>query len=402
MIVSVIGQVGPDKTRLLPLAEAPDSASVLAQLERILSNSLFQHSKRYPAFLRHVVEQTLRGGTDQLKERILGIEVFRRSPDYDTSRDPVVRNTASEVRKRLEEYYSEAGREAELRISLPPGGYHPEFRRPAGNGCRVSEELQIAPPEAGGHRWRKLAVGLALLVVIGLLSGMAFFPRKSAVKLFWAPILQTSDPVLVVKDTSVALREQQTDSGGNSSLVRETIDPKTFLHVSEQSAKLASFLVAQGKHLDFELARNVSAATLRTRPFILEGAFNNRWTLRAVAPFRFYFQLDRNPLIRRILDRQNPARRNWAAPMSSPLTEDYALIARAPEPQTGQMMLVIAGLGGKGSAAALEFVTNPKYLDRFAAQAPAGWERRNIELVIQCSIANDDWGEPRVVATHFW
>lgn len=182
----------------------------------------------------------------------------------------------------------------------------------------------------------------------------------------------------------------------------ETIDPKTFLHMSEHTAKLASFLALQGKHLDFELARNVSAAKLRTRPFILEGAFNNQWTLRAVAPFRFYFQLDRDPMVRRILDRQNPARRDWAAPMSSPLTKDYALIARAPEPQTGQMMLVIAGLGSKASGAALEFVTNPKYLDRFAAQAPAGWERRNIELVIQCSIANDEWGEPRVVATHFW
>ena len=43
------------------------------------------------------------------------------------------------------------------------------------------------------------------------------------------------------------------------------------------------------------------------------------------------------------------------------------MIARAPQPETGQMMVVIAGLGEKGSAAALEFVTNPKYFERFAA-----------------------------------
>jgi len=66
------------------------------------------------------------------------------------------------------------------------------------------------------------------------------------------------------------------------------------------------------------------------------------------------------------------------------------------------MMLVIAGLGEKGSAAALECVTNPKYLDRFAAQAPAGWERRNIELVIKSNLVSDDWGEPRLIATHLW
>jgi hypothetical protein len=96
------------------------------------------------------------------------------------------------------------------------------------------------------------------------------------------------------------------------------------------------------------------------------------------------------------------ASRVWAAPMVSGLTEDYALIARAIEPETGQMMPVIAGLSEKGSAAALEFVTNPKYLDRFASQAPAGWERRNIELVIKSNLVNDEWGEPRVVAMHFW
>ena len=88
--------------------------------------------------------------------------------------------------------------------------------------------------------------------------------------------------------------------------------------------------------------------------------------------------------------------------MVSSLTEDYALIARAVEPETGQMMLVIAGLSEKGSAAALEFVTNPRYLERFASQAPVGWEQRNIELVIKSNVVNDEWGEPRVVATHFW
>src|SRR5579883_1651777 len=112
-----------------PPTELPDSALVLAQLDRVLATPWFQHSKRYPAFLRYIVEQTLQGASDELKERTLGIAVFRRPPEYDTSADPVVRNTASEVRKRLEEYYSEAGHEQELRISLPPGGYVPEFRK---------------------------------------------------------------------------------------------------------------------------------------------------------------------------------------------------------------------------------------------------------------------------------
>jgi hypothetical protein len=379
-----------------------DNARVVEQLERILSTPLFQHSKRYPSFLRHVVEQTLRGASDDLKERTLGITVFKRSPEYDTSADPVVRNTASEVRKRLEEYYSDPARTGELRITLPPGAYVPEFHHPPASASPSPAALAIVAPRPWWNRWAtwRLAVA-ALLAAIGLVAAIQF-PKKSAIKLFWAPILQGSDPVLVVTDTLFGMAALPANSTSGTDQVKEIIDPQVFLRVSEQSAKLAEFLGSQGKHLDHELARNVSLGKLRSRPFILRGAFNNQWTPRAVAPFRFYLQLDRNPLVRRILDRQNPERRDWAAPMTAALTEDYALVARAPEPETGQMMVVIAGLGEKGSAAALEFVTNPKYLERFAAQAPSGWDRRNIELVIKTNLVNDDWGEPRVVASHIW
>ena len=388
------------KQRQTLAGHCADSTAVLAQLDRILSTPLFQHSKRYPTFLRYVVEQTLRGAGDDLKERTLGIAVFRRSPEYDTSADPVVRNTASEVRKRLEEYYSESDHESELRITLPAGTYIPEFWH---NAPKDSSNAQdVATPAIRSRRWGTWSAAIgAFLAAVGLLFAIEF-PRKTAVQLFWAPILQTPHPVLVVTDTLVALRDSQAISDDRATVVREIIDPKVFLNVSEQSAKLATFLGSQGKQVDHELARNVNLAKLRTRPFILKGAFNNQWTQRAVTPFRFYFQLDRDPLVRRIVDRQNPDRRDLAAPMTPHLSEDYALIARAPEPETGQMMLVIAGLSEKGSAAALEFVTNPKYLDRFAAQAPAGWERRNIELVLKINVVSEEWGEPRVIATHFW
>lgn len=392
-----------DKAKQGAQPEHPENAAILAQLNRILSTPLFQHSKRYPAFLRCVVERTLRGAADELKERTLGIAVFGRAPDYDTSADPVVRNTASEVRKRLEEYYSGPGHEGELRISLPAGAYIAEFRPSVGNGSAISLNRWVMAILANIRRRHVLAFSGLLLAVFALWGAIQLSAPTPAVKLFWEPVLQNSDPVLVVTDTLVALRDKpQPDFGDSSRAVKDIIDPKIFLNVSRESAKLACFLLANGKHIDYELARNVGLATLRSRPFILRGAFNNQWTRRAVAPMRFYFQLDRDPFVRRIVDRQNPERREWAAPMLSGLTADYALIARALEPETGQTMLVIAGLSEKGSAAALEFVTNPKYLDRFASQAPAGWARRNIELVIKSNVVNDDWGEPHVVAMHFW
>src|SRR5580700_10527244 len=113
-----------EKPSVPPTADSPE---VCAQLERILTSDLFQHSKRYPNFLRYVVEHTLRGDGAQLKERTLGVAVFHRSPEYDTNADPVVRNTATEVRKRIDAYYRQPGREGEFRIGLPVGSYVPEF-----------------------------------------------------------------------------------------------------------------------------------------------------------------------------------------------------------------------------------------------------------------------------------
>ena len=103
---------------------------VRSQLEKIVSDARFTASKRYPCLLRYIVEQTLAGNEDDLKERTLGIEVFHRPPDYDTNADPVVRLCAAEVRKRLAQYYQSPAHVGQLKIDLNPGSYVPVFSRP--------------------------------------------------------------------------------------------------------------------------------------------------------------------------------------------------------------------------------------------------------------------------------
>src|SRR6516162_8583858 len=103
------------------------------QLERLLESHLFRNSKRYPNMLRHIVERTLAGRSEEIKERSLGVLVFGRPADYDCSADPVVRMSAAEIRKRLAQYYSEPRHRDQLRIELPIGSYIPEFHWPEGN-----------------------------------------------------------------------------------------------------------------------------------------------------------------------------------------------------------------------------------------------------------------------------
>src|SRR5580698_1938750 len=101
--------------------------AILRELQTVLASPHFSNSKRYPALLRYIVEGTLAGKSDLLKERTLGVEVFDRPASYDTNTDTVVRYTAGEVRKRLALYYSELDQKPLIQISLPPGSYIPEF-----------------------------------------------------------------------------------------------------------------------------------------------------------------------------------------------------------------------------------------------------------------------------------
>ena len=115
-------------TSLASSSPTIDPESVQAQLRLILISTPFLHSKRYPRFLRFVVDETLAGTAERLKERVLGIEVFDRNPAYDMASDPIVRIVAGEIRKRLAQYYVD--HEKELRIQLQPGSYVPEFSWP--------------------------------------------------------------------------------------------------------------------------------------------------------------------------------------------------------------------------------------------------------------------------------
>ena len=105
-----------------------DKQEVRQQMNRLLQTSHFSNSRRYPALFKFIVEETLEGRGQFLKERLLGVQVFGRPADYDTATDPIVRVTIAEIRKRIAQYYHEEAHELEMRIELTPGSYEPEFR----------------------------------------------------------------------------------------------------------------------------------------------------------------------------------------------------------------------------------------------------------------------------------
>jgi TolB-like protein len=97
------------------------------QLQRISSSDEFRKCSQLVRFLRFIVGEALSGRNGGSKERVIGIEVFGRVPDYDAGVDPVVRVGARRLRRKLAEYYARDGREDPLEIRLPKGGYLPAF-----------------------------------------------------------------------------------------------------------------------------------------------------------------------------------------------------------------------------------------------------------------------------------
>src|SRR5215813_4954073 len=166
--------------------ETCSSEAVRSQLVKIIASEGFARNDRISSFLRFVVEQELSGGGDQLKESVIGVEVFGRRPDYNVRQDSIVRTEAGKLRTRLSKYYANGGAVDELIIDLPKGGYRPVFRN-----AEVTREEAAASP-ASKRQWSRLqipSVGIRAWVVIavGLAIGLA--------TLAWWRLLHKREPI---------------------------------------------------------------------------------------------------------------------------------------------------------------------------------------------------------------
>src|SRR5450432_585812 len=128
----------------VPAVFRPQIEDALAD---ILRSTPFRTSRQCQDLFRYVVEHSLSGREDSLRERVIGIEVFGRAPDYDTAEDPVVRLRAADVRKRLAQYYqAQKGEPAHWKIEVPTGSYRALFRPCDALHLRFRRSLRSSGP----------------------------------------------------------------------------------------------------------------------------------------------------------------------------------------------------------------------------------------------------------------
>src|SRR5215475_6711895 len=128
---------------------AADVSAVRVQLGKILSSPVFVNSPRMRRFLRFVVETTLNGKSESLKEYVIAIEVFEKAEDYDPQADSTVRTEAGKLRARLTRYYETEGNGATVTIRIPKGSYVPVFEPRANGTC---PEPDLPKPEPSSRR----------------------------------------------------------------------------------------------------------------------------------------------------------------------------------------------------------------------------------------------------------
>ena len=411
-----------DSVTATPAITDEERKAIQEQLERLLSNSHFSQSRRFPSFLRFVIDQTLLGQTDLLKERTLGIEIFGREADYDTASDPIVRVTATEIRKRIAQYYQEPGHETELRVSLPSGSYVPQFHWPQTAKDTSQTQTGPAPPhpsvsaeplelEKDGVRkrrwfWRP-ATGAVLGALVLCAAALYFWhsAQRSPFDFFWGPLVKSSEPVLFcVADQShystITLRD-----AADPSRQTQLQDNLTAIIIDDLNpiVRVAGLLQSNGKKYTLKGEGATNLMDLRNGPTVFIGAFDNAWTLRVTAPLRYHFAVNREMTDFRIVDSTNPGQPGWVVNRQQQMTtnnyRDFAIVARFTDSTTGKLAVVAAGVARGGTRVAAEYLTDPADL---AQLERAAGNKKNMEIVLSTQIIDSEPGTPKIEASYFW
>lgn len=430
----------------------PPSHEVEQVLDQILESPPFRTSNQCKNLLRYVVEHSLRGDDAALRERVIGSEVFGRDPAYDTNDDPVVRMRASDVRKRLAQFYQSLGTDvvSEWHIELQPGSYRAHFRydervssRPTeagpateavvlpamatsviANPQELSGSATVAQVSAGVRRipwYISISVVSALLVLLAV-AGARRFTAQTPEERFWTPLLSSKQPVLIYLGTNVVYifsndfldsyrtahglpntgQEFVPDLPANSTVAVGSIVPvlDTFVATGDVTAvvQMTSQLYDWNKPFVLRQGRDIAMGDLRGRPSIMVGGFNNRWSIDLTRNLPFSFREGT-----RIQERDRPFRA-WSVPVTSNQanTDDYAMITRELSSQTGGPSLVVAGIGQYGTQAAAEFITNPESMRELLSKAPPGWEKMNMQAVLHVKVIDYQPVAVEVAATSYW
>ena len=437
------------------LQEEEQDSRIAEALTHILRSPRFKDSLQLQTLLRYVVDEALKGNDDLLKERMIGIYVFGRRPDYDTTEDPIVRSRMGLLRKRLAQYYEAGeGQRAAVQIVIPNGTYRPAFsfgpvpKSPRAKGALAETEapatstvesvpatleakpaaiepaaLAVTSPSKPSTWWsvrRGLAVAAAVATV---LTACWFLLRtqQSNLDALWGPVVKGKQPIYVYTGSMPVFEKESPPDEASSAAdlywpVRLPDPPSEDLPQAADvvysygegmltgsvyaDIRVAGFLSKYSRTPVLRSGANLPYMDLKGSPLILIGSFDNYWTRVMNQDLPFYF--DRGFGIRE----RDGTHRRWHNPLKAEMTplmmEDYALIFRVMDSKAGAPVLGIAGLSTCGTHAAADFVTDPAQMQALSGIPRSALKNKNIELVLHTSLVNCAPTSVQVIASKVW
>jgi hypothetical protein len=324
-------------------------------------------------------------------------------------------------------------------MGLIPGSYLPRFGLPlhASNGdpghATVAEpgtiqpkvgiehlDIALEPPletSAVAHapaRRRARAVWIALvwaaiLAAAGL--GYSWLHRPTVQDLFWKPVVDTQGPVLLaIGDVPNGPTTPAQEGDGDSSTPILAPNPSHTVPFADAvtMARVVGVLESSGKTVIIRNENSRTFSDLREGPVVLIGAFNNEWSLRLTRQLRYSLALDADRHLIYIRDAKNPSARNWSwatnqsrenvGQVHGPVLQDFALISRIRNSQTGHVVVVIGGLYTYGTQSAGEFLTDPRMMQGISRAVEVDPARPNLQIVLGTTVTDQTPGPPKVLA----
>jgi hypothetical protein len=459
--MSSAAQVAERSAEIARILETESDLKAFQQhLEEVLCGEAFRGSHRSGQFLRYVVNRSVSGHCDELKERLIGVELFGRSPTYDTGEDAIVRVTASDVRRRLLQHYGTYGTVSEFRIRLPLGSYIPEIAREVAVKMDALEESEIELPEEA--RIDFLAPSPALMVeevasilvdrekVPGLLGARRFWTRwkvflccltivVSSIFAVWLTVRTDSlwgalfgfqlSTKLITSDPNIA--EVQSLTGQTVTLSdyanqRYVPDPEK---VPPQLMNLSTEILRrdQAAAVDTGIAVNIaewrdqakagrltiqSARTLRFSDLLKDGNFillgsprSNPWALFYSDHLDFRFVFDQGSgqeIVENLHPRNGELSRYVPTAMGFATGQSFAVASYLRNPDHLGHVLLIAGASAEGTEAVNDLMTDSTALS--AVMSRCGLPRRapipNFQLLLRLSTMAGSPGHSEVIACH--
>jgi hypothetical protein len=410
-------------------------ASIRAELNAILASSSFTGSKRCHDFLECVVQHALAGHFDQLNERFLGVELYGRKVDFDTGADSIVRVRASDVRRRLAQYYSERLTSSSVMIGLPSGNYIPTFQWTSIEGTK--ETQAVAPPSSHDESpsftslprrstfattvrgfLKPLPIAATLLVLTFIVLTAWHFrsaDHNSALEQFWKPYLRNKSKVVfcfgdsrlywLSPDLRQKVADHQPTIVIHAGDIGRASGGGTPIGDARGLISLTGLLNGRGLVTQALWPEENRKIALDQTNVIYIGSFNNVWTMNLNRNLRFFFEMATvgNTQSWVIRDRLHPDKM-WTTekPGAQQADRSYALITRFFDPNRSHVQMAIGGINEFGTQAASEFLTDEATMSEFAHKAPRGWQERNLQILLEMDISGNIIVNPRIIAIEVW